>query len=219
MPIVNTNKDGIPDNNPPNVIDINDIDIHLNNLSRKMRWIRSCAIVPNIVHNKSKSYSSFYIPADKKYGTTSKLHELYSFSNHSLIFGEIYDLYDYNTIKKLKIKITYNYIDFISRNGLVSILEHLKNKNLITIDNFNIDYVTNVDSLEWWKNSGLPFTYSNTALRVLLGRNLDEALDWWTNSGLPLKYDHVILKSILDRCSTLTPKIRTWCRKLLNLPD
>ena len=90
---------------------------------------------------------------------------------------------------------------------------------LITIDNFNIDYVTNVDSLEWWKNSGLPFTYSNTALRVLSGRNLDKTLDWWINSKLPLKYDHALLTLILDMWEPISPKIKTWCRKLLNLQE
>jgi hypothetical protein len=193
--------------------------IHIDNLqycyhylykhfNSEARWIRICTIIPT---KKDKSHVKLriikIIPIKNQNKIEMYISSLINYTYDSIIFGDKLDLYDYRTIQKLKIKITYEYINFLTHNGCVETLELLRNKNLITITNFNINNIANVKSLEWWKNSGLSFTYSDQALWNICANNCYETLEWWINSKLPLQCGKVLSDWITNR---------TYCAKRLN---
>jgi hypothetical protein len=51
----------------------------------------------------------------------------------------------------------------------------------------------NVDVLEWWFKSGLPFSYSSNALDTASIHGHINVLEWWLKSNLPLKYTNSAL--------------------------
>jgi hypothetical protein len=111
-----------------------------------------------------------------------------------------YQLYDLETIQKLDLKITNDYIYKCFRlnyNNIVNLLNYLIQKpdkyelydilyagelmDIASSDNY-------IDVLEWLKNCGLELHYSSNSLDNACANGHINVLEWWFNSGLPLKY-------------------------------
>ncbi|KAI9328583.1 hypothetical protein DFJ73DRAFT_861611 [Zopfochytrium polystomum] len=60
-----------------------------------------------------------------------------------------------------------------------------------------------VHVLQWWKDSGLSFDYSASAMNVASQIGCLEVLDWWRDSGLELKYTEVGMDSASKAGDTL----------------
>jgi len=115
------------------------------------------------------------------------------------ISSEKYGVYDYRTFIKFNLTITRDYIKTIITLGKVEILEYLHKTNKLKPE-FTTDvlgYVSikgNINILNWWKNSGLPWDYSKSLLNSASYYGHIDVLTWFLNSGLELKYDEAALR-------------------------
>jgi hypothetical protein len=126
-------------------------------------------------------------------------------SQSEIIFGDKYNFFTIEAIKKFNFNINDCYIHKLCQLGLVDILEYLKNTGKISAeadyfyacgmyDLYFLDKASangHVDVLEWWLRSGLPLKYTKESILIASYHGLMDVLDWWKNSGLPLCHDMV----------------------------
>lgn len=81
-----------------------------------------------------------------------------------------------------------NHIDIISRNGYANILEWLKNSgHHFKYTQDSIDWASqnnHINVLEWFKESGLQFKYSDNAIDWASGKGYIGVLEWFKKSNL-----------------------------------
>ncbi|KAI9324676.1 hypothetical protein DFJ73DRAFT_802312 [Zopfochytrium polystomum] len=94
---------------------------------------------------------------------------------------------------------------FRSASALKSIRQHIPRTRLLTLickDEESLDFVRSVETLQWWKDSGLELGYTTFALNDASRRGLVDVLQWWKDSGLPLKYDEYALE-VASECGRI----------------
>ncbi|KAI9217719.1 hypothetical protein BC828DRAFT_408249, partial [Blastocladiella britannica] len=91
-----------------------------------------------------------------------------------------------------------NALDVASQYGWTSVLEWwllaARDPSLwpgrVTIDytHASMDNASNIEALEWWRDSGLPMKYTSRAIERSLEAGQLDVLAWWKYSELPLWY-------------------------------
>jgi hypothetical protein len=122
-----------------------------------------------------------------RYIQFTKLHDY-----NKIILSDEYDLFSVKAIKKLDLKITDQYINFVCILGRTQILDYLKKTGDIMKYDYNaMDKASeygHINVLEWWVNSGLPLKYTCYAMDNASGKGHINVLEWWVKSKLYLKY-------------------------------
>ncbi len=85
-------------------------------------------------------------------------------------------------------------MDNASKQGLVSLLDWWKQSGLpLKYTNSAMNWASlecQVAVLEWWKQSGLPLKYCDYAMDWASESDHVVVLDWWKQSGLSLRYSN-----------------------------
>ncbi|KAI9324939.1 hypothetical protein DFJ73DRAFT_870918 [Zopfochytrium polystomum] len=79
-------------------------------------------------------------------------------------------------------------------------------------DDYAMDEARSVEILQWWKDSGLDFAYSNRAIESACSKGRVDLLQWWKDSGLPLKYDARAMELAYNGGRTAV-LVSDWTRK------
>ena len=88
----------------------------------------------------------------------------------------------------------YDIINKYCKFGLINILKKLKKNNKCFISNAVIDLASeygHINMLEWFKNSGLEFEYTENAIDHASANGHIDILKWFKKSGLEFKYTKV----------------------------
>uniref|UniRef100_A0A6C0E5N0 Ankyrin repeat protein n=1 Tax=viral metagenome TaxID=1070528 RepID=A0A6C0E5N0_9ZZZZ len=112
--------------------------------------------------------------------------------NDKVILSDSYNVNNLKVIIKLKLYNNLQFINYVSYNGSVTVLEWWKKSGLpLKYNNSALNLAScygQVAVLEWWKNSGLKLKYDAHALNWASCYGHINVLEWWKNSGLELKY-------------------------------
>jgi len=175
--------------------------------------------VKNILENND-SHNNIYIrsvimPPDAnitKYEYDKEIGLYFVLSDKIIVNDYRYFLCDKNTLIKFDINLSLSkglnsYINCLAYNGVVDVLEWLKNKRLLlecsTYCMENASCNGHIGVLEWWKNSGLILKYSKRELSMASMSGHVNVLEWWKNSGLPIVYEECPINSIISSCDVL----------------
>jgi hypothetical protein len=138
----------------------------------------------------------------------------------SVILSDRYYILDPKIITKFNIKVDSMIIVWACKNGAIKFLDWWKNSGLpLEYDESALDFASKygqVEVLEWWLKSGLELKYDEYALYLASEYSHINVLEWWKNSGLKLKdYDY---DYILVKLSMLGNVNVLECWKNLGLP-
>jgi hypothetical protein len=135
----------------------------------------------------------------------------------SVILSDRYYILDPKIITKFNIKVDSMIIVWACKNGAIKFLDWWKNSGLpLEYDESALDFASKygqVEVLEWWLKSGLELKYNEYALYLASEYSHINVLEWWKNSGLKLKdYDY---DYILVRLSMLgNVNVLEWWKNL-----
>jgi hypothetical protein len=140
------------------------------------------------------------------------------------ILSNKYPIYSINTIKKFNLEITSEYITELCDQGLVDILEWIKNKKgIVDYSELALDLASangHVHVLEWWYKSGLTLKYTDKALYWASNNGHVDVLEWWKKSGLTLEYTSDILDIIYNTVNDINlimKSLEWWLKSGLEL--
>ena len=118
-------------------------------------------------------------------------HKTYYGDDYGML-GEIYALYDVNTLKKFNLDIDDDYIERVCYYGKTEILDYLKKTHKLTScpkDALSsASKMGHINVLNWWVNSGIPLIYDKYAIDEACIYGEIDVIKWWINSGLKLIY-------------------------------
>ena len=102
-------------------------------------------------------------------------------------------------IKNNRVLYKNNIINNASQNGHIQVLEWFKNSGYeFKYTEWPINYASeigDVQVLEWFKNSGYEFKYNKWALNFASNNKHVQVLEWFKNSGYELKYNEYAINS------------------------
>jgi hypothetical protein len=148
----------------------------------------------------------------------------YELSNEEKVSEEMKKNPYYHLMPKTTLETYSNEILILAiEAGHINILEWVKSKNIISCEDSSdiistyVDVASstgNFDVLEWFKNSGLKFSYSENAFTFdysyfedeiiyrdekISPTKFSETLEWWKNSGFELKYNECTMNYASQR--------------------
>lgn len=115
---------------------------------------------------------------------------------NKIILGKKYSLLDPSTYSELCLDITKNdyFVLFACKYNRVDSLEWWKTSGIkLKYSNRAIDLASkygHIDVLNWWRISEIDLKYSSNAMTWASSRGYVIVLEWWKNSGFPLKYGY-----------------------------
>ena len=124
-------------------------------------------------------------------------------TSNKIILSDRYYLYDLKNINKFNLKMNSLYIRDLCYYNKTEILSYLLEKSLFSQIVYDTDVITfacknaNINVLNWWLKSNLPFKYDYTAIDIASKYGHVDVLTWWLKqhheSKLALSYSHQAL--------------------------
>jgi hypothetical protein len=140
------------------------------------------------------------------------------------ILSDEYYIYDKKTITRFNLIINPDYVTTICEMEDINMLNYLDSidnmGNFEKVNGFEFEHTfdrisiqNNVKILEWWKNSGRSFIYSEYSMMYASVGNNINVLEWWKNSGLPLKYDNKAIDKLSYHNQNNNVKVLEWWKQ------